>query len=112
MQVISGGLSVYLDRSRNLTDWQPSTQQGIVLQASKADTRVCTEYIGFQPTTAEQTMLDAPSWDTDASDVDLWQLDDNTTIFFYLFGDQGSTIFSALGHYNGTVASWFAAQYV
>jgi len=32
-------------------------------------------------------------------------------VFFYLFGDQGNVIFSALGRYNGTARSWFEAQY-
>jgi hypothetical protein len=40
-----------------------------------------------------------------------FQLDDGTTIFFYLFGNQGNTIFSALGHYNGTMQDWFEKQY-
>ena len=112
--VISGGLSVYLDRSRNLSGWEPSTthNNGIVLQASINDTSVCSEYIGYRPTAAQQALLnDSAGWDHDASDVDLWELPDGTTVFFYLFGNQGSTIFSALGHYNGTMAEWFAAQY-
>jgi hypothetical protein len=36
--VISGGLSVYLDRSRNLSHWEPSRHGGVVLQTSLNDT--------------------------------------------------------------------------
>ena len=44
--VISGGLSVYLDRSANLSTWMPSKTKGITLQASQEDVKVCTEYVG------------------------------------------------------------------
>ena len=33
--VISGGLSVYLDRSRNLTGWEPSANGGVVLKVRR-----------------------------------------------------------------------------
>ena len=55
--VISGGLGVYLDRSRNLAKWEPSKQQGIVLQTSVNDTKVCTEYIGYKPRASETALL-------------------------------------------------------
>jgi len=110
--VISGGLSVYLDRSKDLSSWEPSSDRGIVLQASKAeDTALCTEFVHYIPTAAEAALLAAPGWDVDASDVDLAQVSPTEVVFFYLFGNQGSTIFSALGRYNGTVQSWFEAQY-
>jgi hypothetical protein len=44
--LITGGLSVYLDRSRDLSTWESAKDQGICLQASPADTHICTEYIG------------------------------------------------------------------
>ena len=55
--VISGGLSVYLDRSRDLSKWEPSKQHGVVLQTTVNDTRVCTEYIGYKPRASEQALL-------------------------------------------------------
>jgi hypothetical protein len=119
--LISGGLSVYLDRSINLSHWTPASatnKTGIMLQATPADARVCTEYIGYDTriTTAEQKLLahisnSSQSFDTDVSDVDLWELPDGTTLFCYLFGNQNNEIFSALGRYHGTMADWFRAQY-
>ena len=120
--VISGGLSVYLDRSRDLTHWEPATRHrdGVVLQTSVNDTKVCTEYIGYKPRPSEQALLASAraafphscSWDCDASDVDLWEMGDGTTLFFFLSGNQGNHIFSALGQFRGTMAQWFRAQYL
>ena len=126
--VISGGLSVYLDRSRNLSGWEPSSQHGVVLQTSINDTKVCTEYIGCKcsrslcvfvrkvhpgscctdkPRPSEQALLATAkaafakgsgcAWDCDASDVDLWEMGDGTTLFYFLSGNQGNHIFAALG---------------
>ena len=39
------------------TTWEPSAQKGVVLQTSANDTRVCTEYIGYQPRPSEQALL-------------------------------------------------------
>jgi hypothetical protein len=50
-------------------------------------------------------------WDVYSSDVDLWELGDGTTLFFFLAGNQGSTIFAALGLFNGTMRSWFEGQF-
>jgi hypothetical protein len=90
----------------------------VMLQATAADARVCTEYIGYNTriTPAEQKLLSqitnsSQSFDSDVSDVDLWELPDGTTLFCYLFGNQNNEIFSALGRYHGTMASWFRGQY-
>jgi hypothetical protein len=143
--VISGGLSVYLDRSRDLSKWEPSKQHGVVLQTTVNDTRVCTEYIGYKPRASEQALLASAeaafpkscSWDwwvygtfcctgptykiilrlsatvecSDASDVDVWEMGDGTTLFFFLSGNQGSHIFAALGQFKGTMRAWFEGQY-
>ena len=118
--VISGGLSVYLDRSRDLTHFEPSKQhEGVVLQTTVNDTKVCTEYIGYQPRASEQALLASAkaafpascSWDCDASDVDLCELDDGTTLFYFLSGNQGNHIFAALGQHRGSMRSWFEGQY-
>eukprot|EP01065_Artemidia_motanka_P051581 TRINITY_DN9129_c0_g7_i1.p1 TRINITY_DN9129_c0_g7~~TRINITY_DN9129_c0_g7_i1.p1 ORF type:complete len:355 (+),score=109.44 TRINITY_DN9129_c0_g7_i1:111-1175(+) len=109
--VVSGGLSVYLDRSRNLTAWEPAAGGAIMKAEPAADTSVCTEYIGYHPTPDQQRQLSSPTWDVDVSDVDFWDLGDGTTVFFYLFGNQGNTIYSALGRYNGTLAAWFQSWY-
>ena len=37
------------------------------------------------------------AWDCDASDVDLWEMGDGTTLFYFLSGNQGNHIFAALG---------------
>ena len=102
-------------------NWEASKKNGIILQASVNDTQVCCKYIGYAPTTAEAALLSSANeswintghggWDVDASDVDLWEMGDGTTLFFFLAGNQGSTIFAALGEYAGSMASWFAAQY-
>jgi hypothetical protein len=84
--VISGGLSVYLDRSHDLSKWEGSKQKGIVLQTSVNDTEVCTKYIGYKPRDSEKALLASAkaafpgscSWDCDASDVDLWEMGDGT----------------------------------
>ena len=104
--VVSGGLSVYLDRSHNLSHWEPATRRGIVLQSSPADTRVCSKYVGYQPTHDEAALLAVANrswntagtgaWDVDASDVDMWEMGDGTTLFFFLAGNQGNHIFVAL----------------
>jgi|EP01043_Picozoa_sp_COSAG02_P012180 hypothetical protein len=123
--VISGGLSVWLDRSRNLSHWEPSKRNGVVLQTSVNDTqiqRASSVSWEYKPRASERTLLEqaaaafsAPkpscSWDCDASDVDLWQIDEQTVLFFFLSGNQGSHIFSALGRFTGTMAEWFAGQY-
>ena len=68
-------------------------------------------YVPTASCQSEAALLAAPGWDGDASDVDLAQVSPTEVVFFYLFGDQGNVIFSALGRYNGTTRSWFEAQY-
>lgn len=98
---------------------------GVVLQTSVNDTRIqqaSSLSWEYKPRASERTLLaqahaafSAPkpscSWDCDASDVDLWQIDEENVLFFFLSGNQGSHIFSALGRFAGTMAEWFAAQY-
>jgi hypothetical protein len=66
-----------------------------------------------QATTAWKTSGNG-GWDAYASDVDLWEIEENgntSTIFFFLAGNQGSTIFAALGSYAGSMRSWFEGQF-
>ena len=119
--VVSGGLSVYLDRSRDLSTWEPAKDNGICLQASSDDTQVCSKYVGYIPTASEEQLLSQATsswqssgvggWDVYSSDVDMWDMGDGTTLFFFLAGNQGSTIFAALGSYAGTMRSWFESQF-
>ena len=120
--VISGGLSVYLDRSRDLSTWQPSAQNGIVLKANfTGDTQQRLPWYTPEASIADpfthetEAQMLAPSrakvWDHDASDVDVWQTAEDELTFFYLCGDQGTTIFACLGTWRGELAQWFAAQY-
>ena len=59
-----------------------------------------------KPRPSEQTLLATAkaafakggcAWDCDASDVDLWEMGDGTTLFYFLSGNQGNHIFAALG---------------
>ena len=98
---------------------------GVVLQTSVNDTRVqqaSDVSWQYKPRASELALLaqakaafSAPqpscAWDCDASDVDLWEMGDGTTLFFFLSGNQGNHIFSALGRYAGSMGEWFAAQY-
>ena len=111
--VVSGGLSVYLDRSRNLSQpWQPCANAGgVTLQANPAVDAAATVR-WYSPTPAEAALLGDPvPWDTDASDVDFADMPDGTTAFSFLFGNQNNHIFSGLGTFNGSSAQWLAAQF-
>jgi hypothetical protein len=111
--VMSGGYTVYLDRSRNLTSWEPSSRSpdGAVLQSSPAIESI--PFRWYKPTGSEQRKLDyAKLWDKDVSDLDFGKMADGSLMFVYMAGDQGDTIFSALGTFAGSMAQWFTAQFV
>jgi len=117
--VISGGNNVYITRSKDLINWELGHYNGgTVLSPSPAeDCKVMSrDWTAWNPSDATRTLLvqKCNTWDKDADDADLTEIQYNGKVATLLMWDstnQASIGFSELGLYEGPMADYFAANY-